>query len=129
MKEKEYECTPLLYENLINTTKEWLSKEGFDYQEFSMDTEGIVIQTHKKKSIVNIGFKAPTNNEVCTKNIASTIIESGEIWHDINNLPKYFEIFYPCRQSCSVEKKRHLEEMRINIFKIIDNLKSEKIIL
>lgn len=130
MEKLEYKCTPSLHKKIIESTKDWLDKEEIRYQEFSPTTQGIVIQTEKNKLIVNIGFEPPfiatkpgfPNEQVCN-NEAIILIVNGELWETRNiRGSEVFGMLYPISRTPSKEEKNHLNKMKINIFKIIENM-------
>jgi len=122
MEKKEYECTPSLQKKKIESIKDWLDKEKIKYQEFSPTVQGIVIQTEKNKLIVNIGFESLYFDK------ASITITNGKLWETRNiKGSEVFGMLYPISRTPSSEEKTHLNKMKINIFKIIeDMIRTEK---
>lgn len=117
MEKLEYKCTPLLNEKIIKSVKKWLDKEKIRYQEFSPTTQGIVIQTEKNKLIINMGF------ELSCFGKASITITNGKFWETRNiKESEVFGMLYPISRIPSREEENHLNKMKINIFKIIEDM-------
>jgi len=126
IEEKLFECTPLLQKKIIESTKNWLDKEEIKYQELLPTTQGIIIQTEKNKLIINLGFEPHFPIEPYFPIEASIIIangENGKKWEDPNiQLIDGFGILFPESFTPSNEEKNYLNEMSINIFKIIEDM-------
>ena len=119
MKEREYKCTPLLHEKLVNIIKKWLIDGDFQYQEFVIGTNEKLIQTKKKEFIINIAFKEPLDNR------AYVIIEEGKIWYNPRLMRVDAKIMHPLLRSYSAIERKKLDEVTIKIFKEIDSLKMD----